>query len=215
MHIIKKLYKLTVYFIVLVLFFLVISNVWIINATKDKVYTDIDEVPVNDVALVLGTSKQLVNGDPNPFFIDRIKAAVKLYEGGKVKHFILSGDNAKKYYNEPQFMKEALLKRGIPDSVVTLDNAGLRTLDSVVRSHNIFGQDNVTIVTQKFHSYRALYISEHIGMDAVAFAAHNLPLTESFDVMVRELFARPKAILDLYVLHTAPKVMGEKEVIDI
>lgn len=215
MLILKKLYKLFIYLGVLVLFFFMISNIWIINATKDKIHTDVDKVPVNDVALVLGTSRRLMNGKANPFFTDRIKAAAELYKSGKVKHLILSGDNAKKYYNEPQFMKEALLERGIPDSVITLDYAGLRTLDSVVRCLEIFGQQNVTIITQKFHSYRALYIGGHYKMKVVAFAAENLPIAESFSVMVRELFARPKAILDLYVLDTAPQIMGAREEIEL
>lgn len=172
-------------------------------------------VPRKDVALVLGTSKQLVNGEANPFFTDRIDAAEKLFKSGKVKHLILSGDNETKYYNEPQFMKDALLKKGIPDSVITLDYAGLRTLDSVVRCREIFGQEKFTIITQKFHSYRAVYISDYYGMDANAFSAKDLPLTESFQVVLREFLARPKAMLDLYILDMDPKIMGEKETIEI
>src|SRR6478736_4244224 len=139
--------------------FIVISNIWIIQSTESNIFTDVNQVPYNQVALVLGTSNKLTDGSPNPFFENRIRTAALLYRQKKVSHFILSGDNRTQYYNEPFAMKQALMKLGVPDSVITLDYAGLRTLDSVVRSKEIFGQDKILIITQSFHSYRALFIS--------------------------------------------------------
>jgi SanA protein len=37
-------------------------------------------------------------------------------------------------------MQNALIKAGIPKSHITLDYAGFRTLDSVVRAKEVFGQ---------------------------------------------------------------------------
>lgn len=215
MRLVKSLYKLILYTFILVIVFLIVCNVWIINVTKGKIYSSVDKVPYNEIALVLGTSKRLVSGESNPFFDDRITAAEKLYKSGKVKHLILSGDNQTKYYNEPQYMKDALLKKGIPDSVITLDYAGLRTLDSVVRCKDVFGQNKFTIITQKFHSYRAVFISQYYNIDATAFSARDLPITQSFKVVIRELLARPKAILDVYFLDTNPKYSGERVVIEV
>jgi len=111
------------------------ANWWVIKSTEDKVLTDISLLNGRSVALVLGTSNKLRNGSSNPYFANRIKAAAELYSEGKVSHFILSGDNRSKYYNEPVEMRKALMLLGVPDSVITLDYAGLRTLDSIVRSN--------------------------------------------------------------------------------
>lgn len=195
--------------------FFVLSNLWIIYSTHDQIYKSIEAIPSTDVALVLGTSKRLKSGETNPYFNFRIDAAEKLYKTGKVKHLILSGDNQTKYYNEPQYMREALLKKGVPDSVITLDYAGLRTLDSVVRCKKIFGQSKFIIVTQQFHSYRAVFIAENFDIEATAFVADNISLSKSFSVISREFLARPKAILDLFFLNVDPKFMGEKEDINV
>ena len=144
-----------------------------------------------------------------------MSAAARLYALGKVGHIIVSGDNRTKFYNEPMEMKKALIKLGVPESAITLDYAGLRTLDSVVRSKEIFGQDHITIITQPFHSYRALFISKYYNIDAVALVALEPVDEPAVSVYVREYFARAKAILDLYVLKTGPRHLGEKEPIVI
>jgi SanA protein len=196
----------------------VAANIWVVTSTASKVFLDYRELPDSDndkVALVLGTSQKLVNGSPNPFFENRIRAAAMLYKEGKVDHFILSGDNRTKYYNEPASMKKALMNYGIPDSVITLDYAGLRTLDSVVRSKEIFGQDELIIITQSFHSYRALFISRYYDIDAVVLVAQEPAEETALKVYFREYFARTKAVLDLYILKTAPRHLGEKEPLNI
>lgn len=194
---------------------LLLPNIWVMYSTKDQVFQSIDDVPSIEVALVLGTSKKLENGRDNPYFMYRMDAAAALYHSGKVKHLILSGDNETQYYNEPKYMHEALLAKGIPANAITLDYAGFRTLDSIVRCKKIFGQTNFIIVTQRFHSYRALFIANHYNVETAAYVADNLPFSQSFKVVFREILARPKAILDLYILNISPPVLGEKEEVDV
>jgi SanA protein len=192
-----------------------ICNVWVVKSTEDQVYSDIAKLPNHRVALVLGTSHRTSSGSPNQFFEKRIEMAAKLYRLGKIDHFILSGDNRSKFYNEPIAMRKALIKLGVPSAVITLDYAGLRTLDSVVRSKEIFGQDKIIIITQPFHSYRALFISRYYGMDAVAMWATEPDYDYSIKVRFREYFARTKAVLDLYLFKTAPRFLGQKEKLKI
>lgn len=194
---------------------LVFPNVWVMYATKNQVFQSIEDLPTTEVALVLGTSKKLENGNDNPFFLYRMDAAAELYKSGKVKHLILSGDNETQYYNEPKYMNEALLAKGIPESAITLDYAGFRTLDSVVRCKEIFGQTNFIIVTQRFHSYRAVFIANHYNVETTAYAADNLPFSQSYKVVLREVLARPKAVIDLYILNITPRILGEKEEVDV
>lgn len=204
-----KLY-IGVSFLILFLFFIG-CNMWIMLATQPQIYKEVSAIPHRSVALVLGTSNRLSDGSPNPFFINRIETAYQLFKSGKVDHIIVSGDNRSKYYNEPVAMRNALIEKGIPSSVITLDFAGLRTLDSIVRCKEIFGQESVTIITQPFHSYRALFISQYYNMDAVVMVADEPEAWQSAKVVARELLARPLAVLDLYIFKTSPRFLGEKE----
>ena len=194
---------------------LLLGNWWVVNSTEQNIFSDYRQLPNNPVGLVLGTSSRLSNGQPNSFFDNRMQVAADLFRLGKISHIIVSGDNRTKFYNEPLEMKNALVKLGVPDSVITLDYAGLRTLDSVIRSKEIFGQDHITIITQPFHSYRAVFISHYFNIDAVALVVREPEQEPSLKGYVREYFARAKAILDLYVLKTEPRHLGEKEPIAI
>src|SRR5690242_9426230 len=91
-------------------------NIWIVASTESKVYSDLSLLPEHRIALVLGTSHRSVGGGPNPFFQKRIEMAATLYAMGKIDHFILSGDNSTRYYNEPVEMKKALIRKGVPAS---------------------------------------------------------------------------------------------------
>ncbi|MBL0744313.1 YdcF family protein [Chryseolinea sp. Jin1] len=195
--------------------FIVGCNLWVVWSTSSDVFTDLQQLPDHRVALVLGTSHKTVGGGSNPFFQKRMEKAYELYRLGKVDHFILSGDNRSVYYNEPMEMRKALLKMGVPDYAITLDYAGLRTLDSVVRCQKIFGQNKIIIITQPFHSYRALFISRYYDIDAVAMVADEPDFDYALKVRFREYFARPKAVLDLYILKTSPRFLGEKEKIKV
>ncbi|GAB3712121.1 ElyC/SanA/YdcF family protein [Spirosoma flavus] len=182
-----------------------ISNWWVVYNTRSQIYFDIDELPTNDVGLVLGTSKFVRSGKENLFFRYRMEATARLWKEGKVKYLILSGNNDSEYYNEPVDMQRALVKLGVPASVMTLDYAGYRTFDSVVRCKDYFNQEKITIISQNFHNARALYIGNHEGIEAIAFAAQDVPDGYSLRTLIREYLARPYALLDIYVLRPQPE----------
>jgi len=183
---------------------------WVNVQTQNRLYADINAVPNQNVALLLGTVKRLRHGRLNRYFQYRINAAVQLYHAGKIKHIIASGSNHTKSYNEPLDMKKALMAGGVPVEAITLDYAGFRTLDSVVRCKEIFSQDKVMIISQAFHNERAIFISDYYGIEAIGFNAKDVPLRDDFKTPIREYFARLKAVLDLYLLKTQPKFLGEK-----
>ena len=207
----RWLKRIILFTVLTIIAFFLLSNIWVVQSTKDQVFFDSTALPNHRVGLVLGTSHRLTSGLPNPFFQKRIDMAAALYKSGKIDNLILSGDNRSIYYNEPMEMQKALIKLGIPAAAITLDYAGLRTLDSIVRSKKIFGQHEIIIITQPFHSYRALFIGNYYDIDAVAMVADEPALESSLKVRVREYFARSKAVLDLYILNTSPRFLGQKE----
>jgi SanA protein len=183
---------------------------WVERSTKNAQYDVAEKIPSCHAAIVLGTSRYLSTGVQNLYFTYRIDAAEKLYRAGKVEKFILSGDNRVNDYNEPKEMKKALMQRGIPDSCLVLDYAGLRTFDSMVRCKEIFGQDSVIVVSQQFHTARSIFIAKKIGLVAFGFNAQKVTTQRTVRMWIREFFSRIKCVLDLYVFHTKPKHLGDK-----
>ena len=211
----SRLFKCGVLFAILVAIAVTASSMWIANTNRDMLYSNVDEVPYNNVGLVLGANKRSGHGSVNLYFANRIEAAVQLFEAGKIRHILVSGDNHISEYDEATDMKNALVAMGVPDSCITLDYAGFRTLDSVVRCRKIFGQDKVTVISQKFHNQRALFIARYYGLEAVGFNAKDVPAKYSIRTSLREHFARFKAVLDLYILKTAPRFLGPEEKISL
>ncbi len=203
-----------IYAPILLIVLVIVSNSIITNSAKGKLFSRVEDVPNRTTALVFGTSPYTRTGD-NLFYKYRMQAVAELWMAGKVKHIIVSGDNSTQYYDEATSMKKALVEIGVPDSVITLDYAGFRTLDSVVRCKWVFGQSDIILVSQEFQNERALFIANHFGINAVGFNAQDVPNRYGFKTMLREYFARVKAILDIYVLNTQPKFPGPAEPIKL
>jgi SanA protein len=182
-------------------------DAWISWQTQELIVSENSSIKHYQVAVVLGTSKYL-GKTLNEYYVHRIDAAIRLYKAGKVDNFLLSGDNAHRSYNEPWTMKRDLLRAGVPESAIFLDYAGFRTLDSIIRAKKIFATDHFLIITQRFHCERALYIAEYHDISANCLAVSGPLNSYGFKVRLREVFARTKAFLDLYVLNAQPKFLG-------
>lgn len=188
---------------------LIIISENIIHANRKQCFDNVADLPVNKVGLLLGTSKY-IGKQLNYYYKYRIEATSRLYKSGKIKYVLVSGDNHHKSYNEPETFKNDLIKKGIPANKIFLDYAGFRTFDSVIRSKKVFGQNSITIISQKFHNERALFIAKHKGIKAVAYNAKDLHGKFGLKTRIRERFARVKAILDVFILNTKPKFLGKE-----
>lgn len=182
------------------------------SLAKGKMTSDASTLPKTDVGLVLGTSKFNQYGGENWFYTYRIKAAIELYQAGRIKKIIVSGDNGTSSYDEATMMRNDLIAAGIPEDDVVPDYAGFRTLDSVYRSKSVFGQDEIIIISQRFHLERALYIADDLNIEARGFIAKDPLHKASYQkVIAREVLARTKAWLDCHILNTQPKYPGPYE----
>jgi SanA protein len=195
---------------------ILLGNRWVINSSDGYITDKWALLPDNDVGLVLGTSPFLTSGKTSPAFQGRIDAAAELYRVGKVKHLIVSGANPDETYNEPRAMRKALMQAGVPEEAITMDFAGFRTFDSVVRAKQVFKLSRMTIITQKYHSYRAVFIARKFDIPAHGFIAPaNADGRPGNRHPVREVFARVSAILDIFVLNTKPKFLGQPEAVPL
>jgi SanA protein len=179
-------------------------NWWLINSASGLMTRDFNKVAKHDVAIVLGTSPR-AGGGANVFFTNRIATAVNLWKAGKVKQFVVSGDNRRKDYDEPTFMRNALMEKGVPESAIVRDYAGLRTLDSMFRASQVFDVKRAIIVTDDWHLPRALFLAKHAGIDAAGVASRDVSWRISPATRIRETLSRVKAVLDIYVLDTKPR----------
>ncbi|HNY27528.1 MAG TPA: ElyC/SanA/YdcF family protein [Candidatus Sumerlaeota bacterium] len=189
---------------------------WVVHVTRAQVYHSIEDLPYRDVGVVLGTSRRTRDGRENLYFRYRINAVVELYQQGKIRHILVSGDNKTADYDEPNDMRHALIQSGIPKSAITRDYAGFRTLDSIVRARDVFGLNGFTVISQEYHNYRALFIARHEGLDAVAYCARDVEAPEfRLRNVAREVVARAMSVVDLYILRTRPRFPGPPEPIQL
>ena len=166
------------------------------SASKGRVYSDVDEIPHREVGLLLGTNPKGRRGGANMFYNYRIDAAVELYEAGKVDRILISGAKKGAGYDEPQAMREALVVRGVPDSILILDGQGFHTIESIVRAKEVYEVDSLTVISQEFHNRRSLYMAKHNGLDAIAYNAANTTILRWRVIMfLRERASRVKAVL--------------------
>ena len=188
---------------------LAISEWYVDLSSEGRIFAEARNVPVQPVALVLGCSPTFMGG-PNGYFYNRMDTAAALWREGRVAAFVVSGDNSSHEYNEPEWMKQALVKRGVPENNIVCDFAGLRTLDSVVRMKEVFGVTGVIVVSQEFHNRRALAIARHYGVNAYAVNAPDVPTRRSrVKNWFRERAARMCMMLDLWVWNRGPRFLGE------
>lgn len=186
-----------------------VAEWYIFSASEGRIFERSADVPVRAPALVLGCSPTFMGG-PNGYFYNRMDTAAELWKAGKAAVFVVSGDNSSHTYNEPEWMKRALVERGVPEDRIVCDFAGLRTLDSVVRMKEVFGVSTMIVVSQGFHNERALAIAGHEGMEAWAVSAPDVPNRRSrIKSWFRERAARIWMTLDLWLWRREPRFLGE------
>lgn len=183
------------------------------TVSQGKVYNSIEEVPERKIGLVLGCSKFLSNGRQNLYFQQRIDAAKELYFSDKVKFLLVSGDNSTKYYDEPTTMKKDLIALGVPGNKIYCDYAGLSTLDSVVRTKEVFKENQFIVISQGFHVRRAIYLGLAHDIDLIGYAPQGVSGLGSLKTELRECLARGKALLDVKFLNRQPKFLGDPVII--
>lgn len=184
------------------------SNVKLVNRFKNKIYTEANELPYAQVALVPGASVTK-SKQPSPALIERLERALDLYRVKKIKKILLSGDSEGPYYDEVNVMKDYILQKQVDPKVIFLDHSGLRTLDSVYRSKYIFQIKSMIIVSQAIYLPRALYLAHHYEIESYGYAADIGKFSMGWFQYSRELLARFLAVIDTKIFQTKPSYLGK------
>jgi SanA protein len=139
--------------------------------------SDVDDLPMVDAAVVLGTAPYGVRGQRYRTLSYRLKAAYDLWSHGKAHYLIVSGNKVDPGYDEPSRMRDGLEALGVPPEFVYRDPDGLRTWESVIRARDIYGLRQVIIVSERDHLARALFIARHLGLEAWGYPAEGTTYT--------------------------------------
>ncbi|CAL9443210.1 SanA/YdcF family protein [Streptomyces sp. enrichment culture] len=180
---------------------------WLRLVTDDRLRT-VADVPRTEVAVVFGAG--LWDGEPSPYLAHRLDAAAELYRAGRIEVVLVSGDNGREEYDEPDAMRAYLVRHGVPDGRIVSDYAGFDTWDSCVRAKKVFGVDRAVLISQGFHIRRAVALCQEAGV-----ASYGVGATDKHDVTwyyggTREILAASKAVLDA-VFEPDPRFLGPRE----
>lgn len=206
-----KLLLFAAFCIFLIMFMLTVDS-YVGSFSKSRVFYDVNDVPHRRAAMVLGCGRYY-DGHINVFYLHRINAAVKLWKSGKIDAILVSGDNSRKDYDEPTSMKADLVAKGVPAEYITIDYAGFRTLDSIVRAEKVFNLKDYVIISQPFHCSRAIYLAYTHGQDVIGLCARDVKSAHGLKVRLREVLARNKALIDI-LINKNPKYLGKQETVN-
>ncbi len=146
-----------------------------------------------DCVLVLGAGLKS-DGTPSHMLEDRIKVGVAVLNAAGADCILMSGDCSGEYYDEPSAMKKYAENMGVDPSKILTDGKGYSTFESITRAKSEYGFDNIIVVTQEYHLYRALYIAKDCGIDAVGVSADLRTYRNQFIRDIREILARVKDV---------------------
>ena len=194
----KKFILFSVIGIVLIIFTILGVEAIFLRHTSEDIYSDISKIPPRETVIILGASVHS-DGKLSPILKDRVDTAIKLYRSNKVKNFHVTGDHRTEDYNEIAAMVAYLRERGIPQNQITSDHAGLDTYDSMYRAGKLFNIENATVVTQKFHLPRALFISGQLGFNYFGFTADQRAYQTEYRLKQREKLANVKALWEVLI----------------
>lgn len=184
-------------------------HAYILNTSSTSIFHTIDTVPASHTVIILGASVHS-DGKLSPILQDRVDTGLKLYNNGKAKRFLLSGDNRRSDYDEVNSMKNYLMDRDVPESHIFTDPAGIDTYDSMYRSHAIFEVPSAIVVTQQFHLPRTIFIAKNLGLNYSGYPADSRQYKPEAGLRRREKLANFKAVFEL-IFHYRPANLGQKK----
>lgn len=205
MRLLKKIILFSVISLVLIIFAVLGVEAIFQRQTENLIYRDISALPSSQTVIILGASVH-ANGKLSPILKDRVDTAIKLYRNNKIDNFLVTGDHRSDDYNEVAAMVGYLIENGISEDLIISDHAGLDTYDSMYRAGKLFGIKDATVVTQRFHLPRALFIASELGYDYKGFAADQRSYKTEYRLKQREKLANIKALWEV-LLKKEPKTL--------
>ena len=166
----KKIFKYILIVLIVIILVPVIINFYVILSTKNRIVSGDSELLTDiDYIVILGAG--IRRGKPSPMLEDRLKTGISLYNNDISNKILITGDHMNDDYDEVTVMKNYLLEHGIPEEDIITDNYGISTYDSIYRVKNVYKSNKVVIVSQRYHLYRALFLSDNLDLESYGVEA--------------------------------------------
>lgn len=205
----KKLLQILFILAAIALVALYAINSYVVDSTSHLLFSS-DTLPESDnrdCILILGCGVR-ADGTPSPMLSDRLDEGIKLYKSGAAPKIIVSGDHGKNDYDEVNVMKSYAVEKGVPSNDIFMDHAGFSTYESIYRAKEIFKAENIIIVTQNFHIYRALHIANKLNINAVGVNSDPRRYIGHQYNELREMAARAKDFINC-IIKPNPTYLGK------
>jgi len=189
-----------------ILLLFIFANLWVWLVSRKSIIQITDTKPA-DAVVILGAYVR-PDGELSWILKDRLDTGLALYNQKTAPKILVTGDHGQKEYNEVQAMKDYLLGHGVPAEDIFMDHAGFDTYDSLYRARDIFQVKTAVIVSQNFHLPRAVYIAKRLGIKTQGVQAQ-LYYPWWYMNTIRASVARVKAYMDIEILKSKPRYLGE------
>lgn len=187
----RKIFKYILIVLIVIILVPVIINFYVILSTKNRIVSGDSELLTDiDYIVVLGAG--IRRGKPSPMLEDRLKTGISLYNNDISNKILITGDHMNDDYDEVTVMKNYLLEHGIPEEDIITDNYGISTYDSIYRVKNVYKSNKVVIVSQRYHLYRALFLSDNLDLESYGVEANLRYYYGQWYREIREILARNK-----------------------
>ena len=204
----KKMFKILIVIAIISIILVLSINFYVVGIAKNKMIKDNDYSLLKDVDCILILGAGIWGDKPSPMLQDRLDEGVKLYKEGIASKIIMSGDHGREEYDEVNIMKEYAIEQGVPSEDIFMDHAGFSTYESIYRAKEIFDADNIVIVTQEYHLYRALYIADKLNINAYGVNSDPRKYSGQTFRELREILARNKDFINC-IIKPEPTYLGE------
>ena len=204
----KKIFKILIVIAIISIILVLFINFYVVGIAKNKMIKDNDYSLLKDVDCILILGAGIWGDKPSPMLQDRLDEGVKLYKEGIASKIIMSGDHGREEYDEVNIMKEYAIEQRVPSEDIFMDHAGFSTYESIYRAKEIFDADNIVIVTQEYHLYRALYIAEKLDINAYGVNSNPRKYSGQTFRELREILARNKDFINC-IIKPEPTYLGE------
>lgn len=167
-------------------------------------------VPPAPVGIVFGAEIH-PDGQPSNYLAARLEVGRELLAAGKVRALLLTGDNGTPSHDEPTVMRRYLVRAGVPDRKLAVDDAGFDTYSSCARAYQIFGVTKAVVVTQDLSAPRTIALCRSVGIETDAVSDKTQPHDLTYwRIWLRDQLAATKTAYDM-TFHPAPKFLGRPE----
>lgn len=204
----KRVFKILIVVIIVCIVVVLSINFYVVGTAKGKMIEDNDLSSLEDIDCILILGAGIWGDSPSPMLQDRLEEGIKLYNDGVAPKIIMSGDHGREEYDEVNIMKEYAIEQGVLSEDIFMDHAGFSTYESIYRAKEIFGAENIVIVTQEYHLYRALYIADKLGINVYGVNSDPRKYSGQAYRELREILARNKDFVNC-IIKPEPTYLGE------